>query len=133
MPTNHVRSRLPVRRKRSGDAAMMLARVIGNVVSTVKDPGLEGRKLLLIQPIARDGQPKGKPLVGIDSIGAGFGEMVYWCRGKEASLAFKDEVPSDCSVVGIVDTIPSAPPPVQTTEIPKPRNATPRPNSRRSK
>ena len=99
------------RRKPSDDAAMMLARVIGNVVSTVKDPGLEGRKLLLIQPIARDGQPKGKPLVGIDSIGAGFGELVYWCRGKEASLAFRDEVPSDCSIIGIVDAIPPQPEP----------------------
>jgi bacterial microcompartment shell vertex protein len=123
----------PVRLKRSGDAAMMLARVIGTVVSTVKDPGLEGRKLLLLQPLTRDGQPKGKPLVGIDSIGAGFGEMVYWCRGNEASLAFKDEVPSDCSVVGIVDTIHLRPAPVQNSESPKPRTATPRANSRRSK
>jgi ethanolamine utilization protein EutN len=84
---------------------MMLARVIGNVVSTVKDPSLEGRKLLLIQPLTRDGKPKGRPLVGIDSIGAGSGETVYWCRGREASLAFTGEVPSDCSIVGIVDTI----------------------------
>lgn len=84
---------------------MMLARVIGNVVCTIKDRNLEGRKLLLIQPLNRDRQPKGRPLVGIDSIGAGFGETVYWCRGKEASLAFRDEVPSDCSIVGIVDTI----------------------------
>jgi ethanolamine utilization protein EutN len=90
---------------------MMLARVIGNVVCTVKDRNLEGRKLLLIQPLTREGTPKGRPLVGIDSIGAGFGETVYWCRGKEASLAFTAEVPSDCSIVGIVDTItqPAAP------------------------
>ena len=112
---------------------MMLARVIGNVVSTVKDPGLEGRKLLLLQPLTRDGQPKGKPLVGIDSIGAGFGETVYWCRGKEASLAFKDEVPSDCSVVGIVDAIPSRPAQPGSAASPKPRNSAQRPNSRRSK
>ena len=102
---------------------MMLARVIGNVVSTVKDPGLEGRKLLLIQPLARDGQPKGRPLVGIDSIGAGFGEMVYWCRGREASLAFKGEVPSDCSIVGIVDSIASSPIPAGANTPPKLRNS----------
>ncbi len=112
---------------------MMLARVFGNVVSTVKDPGLEGRKLLLIQPLSRDGQPKGRPLVGIDSIGAGFGETVYWCRGKEASLAFKDEVPSDCSIVGIVDAIPTRPAAAENSSSPKPRNPAPRPNSRRSK
>lgn len=88
---------------------MMLARVIGNVVSTIKDPNLEGCKLLLIQPVTREGKPKGRPLVGIDCVGAGFHETVYWCRGKEASLAFTAEVPSDCSIVGIVDEItPSA-------------------------
>ena len=107
---------------------MMLAQVIGNVVCTVKDPGLEGRKLLLIQPLSRDGKPKGRPLVGIDSIGAGFGETVYWCRGKEASLAFKDEVPSDCSIVGIVDTITPKPAPAGGDAAPKPRA-----NSRRAK
>jgi ethanolamine utilization protein EutN len=107
---------------------MMLARVIGNVVCTIKDSKLEGRKLLLIQPLTRDRQPKGRPLVGIDSIGAGAGETVYWCRGKEASLAFKDEVPSDCSIVGIVDTI-TPEPSVPATNV-KPRN-TKRVSSRR--
>ena len=107
---------------------MMLACVIGNVVCTIKDPGLEGRKLLLIQPLTRDGKPKGRPLVGIDSIGAGFGETVYWCRGKEASLAFTGEVPSDCSIVGIVDTITSPPARVADNAGRKPRAA-----SRRSK
>jgi len=100
---------------------MMLARVIGNVVSTIKDRGLEGRKLLLIQPLTRD---------GIDSIGAGFGETVYWCRGKEASLAFKDEVPSDCSIVGIVDTISPRPAPAGGST--KDRNSA-RANPRRTK
>jgi ethanolamine utilization protein EutN len=111
---------------------MMLARVIGNVVSTVKDPGLEGRKLLLIQQLTRDGKPKGRPLVGIDSVGAGFGETVYWCRGKEASLAFTGEVPSDCSIVGIVDTITQRPTPAAGDRSPKPRNST-RTHSRRTK
>jgi len=111
---------------------MMLARVIGNVVSTVKDPGLEGRKLLLIQPLARDGQPKVRPLVGIDSIGAGFGEMVYWCRGREASLAFKGKVPSDCSIVGIVDSIAPHPAHSHPDGSAKPRNPA-RANSRRRK
>jgi microcompartment protein CcmK/EutM len=111
---------------------MMLASVIGNVVCTVKDPSLEGRKLLLIQPLTRDGQPKGRPLVGIDSIGAGFGEMVYWCRGREASLAFKGEVPSDCSIVGIVDTIRPRLAPGDGNNSTKQRNSG-RAHSRRSK
>ena len=111
---------------------MMLARVIGNVVCTIKDPKLEGRKLLLIQPLTRDRQPKGRPLVGIDSVGAGFGETVYWCRGREASLAFTDEVPSDCSIVGIVDAITPRPEPSAAIRNVKPRSPK-RANSRRSK
>ena len=111
---------------------MMLARVIGNVVCTIKDPKLEGRKLLLIQPLTRDRQPKGRPLVGIDSIGAGFGETVYWCRGREASLAFTAEVPSDCSIVGIVDAITPRPEASAVIKNVKPRSPK-RANSRRSK
>jgi ethanolamine utilization protein EutN len=84
---------------------MQLARVIGNVVSTVKNRELEGRKLLIIQSL--DGQLKGagKPLVAIDSVGAGVGEIVFWCRGKEASFPFEGGlVPTDCTIVGIIDS-----------------------------
>jgi microcompartment protein CcmK/EutM len=88
---------------------MMLARVIGTVVATVKYPTLEGRKLLLIQPVTRTGEARGKPLVAIDAVGAGESETVYWCRGKEASLAFDSEVVSDASIVGIVDEITCGP------------------------
>lgn len=85
---------------------MMLARVIGNVVATVKHDALAGRKLLVIQPVSRDGHDRGRPLVAVDAVGAGFRETVYWCRGKEASLAFDGhEVPTDASIVGIVDQI----------------------------
>ena len=85
---------------------MMLGRVIGRVVATVKHDALAGRKLLLIQPITRDGQDRGRALVAVDAVGAGFRETVYWCRGKEASLAFDTaEVPTDASIVGIVDQV----------------------------
>ncbi len=92
---------------------MMLARVIGTVVATVKHGALEGRKLLVIQPITREGTARGRPLVAVDAVGAGVTETVYWCRGREASLAFatKDfnpEVPTDASIVGIVDEITGA-------------------------
>lgn len=84
---------------------MQLARVIGNVVCTIKNPSLDGLKLLLLQPITKEGKDQGKALVAVDSIGAGFGEVVYWCRGKEASLAFPRDVPTECTIVGIVDHI----------------------------
>ena len=48
---------------------------------------------------------RGRPLVAIDAVGAGYRETVYWCRGREAALAFKGEVPTEASIVGIVDTI----------------------------
>jgi ethanolamine utilization protein EutN len=84
---------------------MQLARVIGNVVSTVKNATLEGRKLLVIQILDGDLRPVGKPLVAIDSVGAGAGELVFWCRGKEASFALDGvEAPTDCTIVGIVDS-----------------------------
>jgi ethanolamine utilization protein EutN len=88
---------------------MMLAKVIGTVVCTVKYPTLEGCKLLLLQPVNQEGMARGKPLVGIDAVGAGVGETVYWCRGREAALAFDHEVVSDASIVGIVDEISAAP------------------------
>ncbi|MBZ5537179.1 MAG: EutN/CcmL family microcompartment protein [Acidobacteriia bacterium] len=84
---------------------MQLARVIGNVVCTIKNPSMEGLKLLVLQPITREGRDRGRPLVAVDSIGAGYGEVVYWCRGKEASLAFPRDVPTECTVIAIVDRI----------------------------
>lgn len=84
---------------------MQLARVIGNVVSTVKNTTLEGRKLLVIQVLDGNLGAVGKPLVAVDSVGAGVGELVFWCRGKEASFPFEgSEVPTDCTIVGIVDS-----------------------------
>jgi microcompartment protein CcmK/EutM len=84
---------------------MRLARVIGSVVSTAKHPNLEGKTLLLLQPITKDGHDRGKVLVALDAVGAGHREIVYWCRGREASLAFGPDVPTDAAVVGIVDAV----------------------------
>lgn len=84
---------------------MQIARVIGNVVSTVKNDGLFARKLMVIQSLDGQLQPTGRPLVAIDSVGAGVGELVFWCRGKEASFPFAgSEVPTDCTIVGIIDS-----------------------------
>ena len=84
---------------------MILARVIGTVVATVKNESLEGKKFLIVQNVDADLQPTGTPLVAIDSVGAGVGELVFWCRGKEASFPFKrEDTPTDCTIVGIVDS-----------------------------
>jgi microcompartment protein CcmK/EutM len=83
---------------------MQLARVIGDVVSTHKDPAFEGVKLLVIQPLSANGEDSGRPLVAVDSVGAGAGERVFFVRGKEASFPFyPTEVPADAGIVGIVD------------------------------
>lgn len=84
---------------------MQLARVIGTVVSTVKNESLKGRKLLIVQTLDAELRPKGAPMVALDAVGAGVGELVFWCRGKEASFPFKrEETPTDCTIVGIVDS-----------------------------
>jgi len=85
---------------------MHLARVIGTVVSTAKNPELIGRKLLFLQPVDAYGAISGKPLIALDSVGAGVTELVLWCRGKEASFPFPDwDTPTDCTVIGIVDSV----------------------------
>jgi ethanolamine utilization protein EutN len=84
---------------------MQLARVIGTVVATIKNDSLEGRKLLVVQTLNKDLEPNGKPMVAVDSVGAGVGELVFWCRGKEASFPFKrEDTPTDCTIIGIVDS-----------------------------
>ena len=84
---------------------MQLARVIGTVVATIKNESLEGRKLLVVQTLNKDLEPSGKPMVAVDSVGAGVGELVFWCRGKEASFPFKrEDTPTDCTIIAIVDS-----------------------------
>ena len=83
---------------------MQLARVVGDVVATLKDPGLQNHKLLVLQPIAADRTPVGRTLVAVDAVGAGVGEHVFFVRGREASFPFLPaEPPTDACIVGIVD------------------------------
>lgn len=85
---------------------MYLAKVVGNVVATVKDEKLQGKKILVLQPLDSESRPAGQLLLALDSVGAGAGEIVYYVRGKEASFPFlPDEVPSDATIVGIVDIV----------------------------
>ena len=85
---------------------MFLARVIGTVVATVKDPALVGKKILIVQPIDQRGRDHGAKLVALDSVGAGAGETVYCCRGREASFPWlPDEVPTETAIIAIVDQV----------------------------
>ena len=85
---------------------MHLARVIGTVVITRKDENLSGNTLLLVQPLAADGKPAGKPLVAVDTVDAGVGETVLIVSGSSARMAsgLKDS-PVDAAIVGIIDTV----------------------------
>jgi len=85
---------------------MQVARVLGEVVSTVKDSNLTGLTLLVLQPLSGSGEASGKTLVAVDSVGAGVGERVFFVRGREAAFPFYPvEPPTDACVVGIVDQI----------------------------
>ena len=83
---------------------MNLARVVGRIVATHKDAGLAGRKLLLLRPLDESMKESGDPFVAVDAAGAGAAEVVIYVRGREAAHAFlPDSVPTDASVIGIVD------------------------------
>jgi ethanolamine utilization protein EutN len=86
---------------------MLIGRVLGPVVSTVKHKKLTGAKLLLVQPLTLDGQPKGVPVMTIDSVGAGEGETVlYLIEGKAAQDALgRKAAPVDAAIMGIIDSI----------------------------
>jgi ethanolamine utilization protein EutN len=88
---------------------MQLARVIGTVVASVKSPGLDGVKLLVIQPLDRELRPVGSQLVAADAVHmAGPGELIYFVAAREASQAMPDPfVPVDHAIVGIVDAVRS--------------------------
>jgi ethanolamine utilization protein EutN len=83
---------------------VQLARVVGEIVSTMKDLNLAGLTMLLLQPLSASGEPAGRTLVALDSVGAGVGENVFFVRGREAAYPFYPaEPPADATVIGIVD------------------------------
>jgi ethanolamine utilization protein EutN len=91
------------------EALMFLAKVIGTVVSTQKNPKFLGMKLLLIQPyITREDAlvQSGSSVVAVDSVGAGLGELVMFTQGSSARLTdITRDSPTDTVIVGIVDTV----------------------------
>ncbi len=90
---------------------MRFARVIGNLVATHKVAGLEGVKLLIVQPLNSQRQPDGESYVAADSTNqAGDGELVYVIASKEAAFSLaKTFVPVDAAIVGIVDDVDDRP------------------------
>lgn len=84
---------------------MQLARVHGTAVATIKYAGLEGVKLLVVQPLDSRLQPVGTLAVAADTVMAGAGDLCVLARSREAALAMLGEkfVPVDLAVTGIVD------------------------------
>jgi ethanolamine utilization protein EutN len=77
------------------------------VVATQKNRKLEGAKLLLVQPLTLDGEPRGVALIAVDSVGAGVGERVLVViEGKAAGDALGRKAAAvDAAIVGIIDTV----------------------------
>jgi ethanolamine utilization protein EutN len=86
---------------------MQIGRVVGTVVATQKNRKLEGAKLLLVQPMGLDDQPRGAAVLAIDSVGAGVGEKVLLViEGKAAGDALgKKGAAVDAAIIGIIDEV----------------------------
>jgi microcompartment protein CcmK/EutM len=85
---------------------MLLARIVGTVVATRKDPRLVGSKLLLARAVDPKGKAEGNYLVATDTVDAGVGDTVLIVSGSSARLAVgMKDVPVDAAVVGIVDAV----------------------------
>jgi len=85
---------------------MILARVVGTVVATRKDPRLEGKKLLILKPISPEGKDETGYVISVDTVSAGYRERVIAVSGSSARMAdgCKD-IPVDSAIVGIVDDL----------------------------
>ncbi len=83
---------------------MRSARIIGRICCTRQDAALDGKKLLLIQPMDwENGKDDGGPIVAADACGSGSTEFVYWVAAREAAVAFPDVPPIDAAVIGIIE------------------------------
>jgi microcompartment protein CcmK/EutM len=86
---------------------MVIGRVLGNVVSTQKNPKLEGTKLLLVQPLDLEGAPRGASVIAIDSVDAGVGDRVLIVLDGKAAMTALDRglAAVDAAVVGVIDAV----------------------------
>jgi microcompartment protein CcmK/EutM len=85
---------------------VLLAKIVGTVVATRKDPRLVSNKLLVVRPVDPKGKGDGSYLVAVDTVDAGVGETVLIVSGSSARMAsgLKD-CPVDAAIVGIIDSI----------------------------
>ena len=85
---------------------MIIARILGTVVSTQKDERLKGKKLLIVKPINLDGSDQSGYLVAVDTVGAGFHEKVIVVGGSSARMAEGNkDCPVDSAIIGVIDEI----------------------------
>jgi ethanolamine utilization protein EutN len=85
---------------------MIIARILGTVVSTQKDERLEGKKLLIVKPLNVDGSDQSGYVVAVDTVGAGFHEKVLVVSGSSARMADGNkDCPVDAAIIGVIDRI----------------------------
>jgi microcompartment protein CcmK/EutM len=85
---------------------MLIARVIGTTVSTVKDEKLTGRKLLILRQTDETGIPAGKPYVAVDTVDAGVGDLVLTCAGSSARQTnITKDTPVDAVIMAVIDSL----------------------------
>ena len=85
---------------------MIIARIVGTVVASQKDPRLEGKKLLICRPVDPDGHDEKGYIVAVDTVDAGFREKVLVVQGSSARMAYGcKDTPVDAAIVGIVDSV----------------------------
>jgi ethanolamine utilization protein EutN len=85
---------------------LYIGKVIGTVVATRKDENLVGTKLMITQPLNMDLKAKGDPIIAVDTVGAGIGELVIYSKGTAARIAArKMDSPIDIAIVGIIDQL----------------------------
>lgn len=85
---------------------MLIARVIGTTVSTIKDEKLHGRKLLILRQTDETGEPSGKPYVAVDTVDAGIGDLVLTAAGSSArQTSLTKDSPVDAVIMSIIDSL----------------------------
>jgi microcompartment protein CcmK/EutM len=85
---------------------MLIARVIGTTVATIKDEKLHGRKLLIVQQTDERGEPIGKPYVAVDTVDAGVGDLVLTAAGSSARQTdITKERPVDAVIMAMIDSL----------------------------
>ena len=87
---------------------MNLGLVIGCVWATRKDPSLEGKRMLFVQPLRADGSPRGRPLAVLDTCDAGPGDRVLYVTSVEAALPFRPPqalTATDATIIGVLDRV----------------------------